>query len=471
MTVIRDSVPDFDLTVPVLVIGAGACGMAAALAARDAGADVVVLEQDRAPFGSTGMSYGGACAADTASEQRLGIADSKEQFLADILAMTSGRTDPALARAIAYEAGPTIDWLADRHDVILEAEPGWTGLGHSAARLHFPADRSGSEFVGMLTGAVERCGVDSLFSARVDALYATPENRVTGVRVRRPDGIEQIGCEKLILATCGFGANAEMVDRYIPELKGAQYYGHEGNRGDGIVWGEALGGTLADMGAYQALGLLSAPECVVVPPTLTIAGGFQVNSAGRRFHNELADVSGQALRVLAQPGAVSWIIYDDRLHQQARDGYAEYRAGEALNPYKSADTPGGLAEATGIAADGLAATMADVAQLKADGGRDTFGRSFADAYQLTPPYFAVRVTGALFHTQGGLQVDAHARVVGAGGRPLPNLYAGGGAARGVSGPGGWGYLPGMGLCAALTLGRLAGDHAARSLGQATELVA
>jgi fumarate reductase flavoprotein subunit len=70
------------------------------------------------------------------------------------------------------------------------------------------------------------------------------------------------------------------------------------------------------------------------------------------------------------------------------------------------------------------------------------------------------VTGALFHTQGGLVVDAHARVLDAQGTPLPNLYAGGGAACGVSGAHVWGYLSGNGLLAAITLGRLAGVSAA-----------
>ena len=80
---------------------------------------------------------------------------------------------------------------------------------------------------------------------------------------------------------------------------------------------------------------------------------------------------------------------------------------------------------------------------------------------LAPPFYAARVTGALFHTQGGLAVDGGARVLRADGSALPNLFAGGGTARSVSGPGVWGYLPAMGLCTAVTLGRLAGQGAAR----------
>lgn len=76
------------------------------------------------------------------------------------------------------------------------------------------------------------------------------------------------------------------------------------------------------------------------------------------------------------------------------------------------------------------------------------------------PYRAIKVSAALYHTQGGLQVDSSARVLRADGSALPNVFAGGGSARCVSGPASWGYLPAMGLCAALTLGTLAGDGAA-----------
>ena len=82
---------------------------------------------------------------------------------------------------------------------------------------------------------------------------------------------------------------------------------------------------------------------------------------------------------------------------------------------------------------------------------------------LEPPYHAVKVSCALFHTQGGLAVNPHAQVVFKDGESLPNLYAGGGAAQGVSGPAVWGYLSGNGLLTAVTLGRIAGENAAKRI--------
>jgi fumarate reductase flavoprotein subunit len=92
---------------------------------------------------------------------------------------------------------------------------------------------------------------------------------------------------------------------------------------------------------------------------------------------------------------------------------------------------------------------------------DPFGRD--DCRRLEPPFYGVKVTSALFHTQGGLQVDRHGRVLRDDGSIIRNLYAGGGVAAGISGHGGGGYLSGNGLLTALGYGMLAGRHAATSL--------
>ena len=92
---------------------------------------------------------------------------------------------------------------------------------------------------------------------------------------------------------------------------------------------------------------------------------------------------------------------------------------------------------------------------------DPFGRDFRGKPPLEAPFCGVKVTGALFHTQGGLAVDRDARVCRTNGAPLLNLFAAGGTACGVSGPAVWGYLSGNGLLSAVTLGRIAGTAAAR----------
>ena len=102
-------------------------------------------------------------------------------------------------------------------------------------------------------------------------------------------------------------------------------------------------------------------------------------------------------------------------------------------------------------------------------GDDHFGRNFKEKPALKPPYYAVKVTGALFHTQGGIVVDENARALQADGHPFPNLFAGGGAACGVSGDSDRGYLSGNGLLTAVVLGRLAGVSAAQQVRVSTSI--
>ena len=450
----------FDVEVPVLIAGGGACGLVAGLAARDAGVSPLVIEQAASCLGSSSMSLGALCAAGTREQRRHGVEDDAQTFLSDIMAKTRGQADAHLAGLVAAECGPAVDWLAEAHDVAFLFDAGWRpAFGHTRARLHATPERSGADMMSRLVAACSRADVDILNSAKITDLLATPDGRVSGVRLHRPDGGEEdIGCQALVLATCGFGANPQMIARHIPSMREARYFGWDANTGDGIVWGQALGGAVADMDAYQGLGLLAEPQGLDVNPKLLIEGGVQLNARGERFSDELDDVSGQGARVIAQPGGFSWVVYDERIHQACAE-LPQYRALLELNARRTALTPAALAELTGMPADALAKTLDAVANAVRGGTADAFGRRF-DRPPLQPPYHALKVTGALFHTQGGLVVDGAARVVREDGSALPNLFAGGGAARGVSGRGPSGYLPGAGLCSAVTLGRIAGRAAA-----------
>jgi fumarate reductase flavoprotein subunit len=291
-------------------------------------------------------------------------------------------------------------------------------------------------------------------------VYAERANRVRGVAFMRPDGsVEEVGCSALVLACSGFGGNPAMVRHHIPEIADALYFGHVGNQGDAVAWGTALGAAVRDMTAYQGHGSVATPHGVLITWALMMEGGFQVNAAGRRFSNEHLGYSEQCVPVIAQPGGIAWNIYDERRHCLGMD-FDDYRGAHALGAVRRAATVEALAEVCGLPVEPLAATFAEATRYAAGSARDPFGRDFSDKPALAPPYYAVKVTGALFHTQGGMVVDEQARVLDAAGASLPNLFAGGGAACGVSGARVWGYLSGNGLLAAVTLGRLAGISAA-----------
>lgn len=455
---------NFDDQVPIVIVGGGSCGLVAALAAHDAGIDAIVIERDRTCYGSSGMSLGALCAAGSAEQATHDVVDDAEAFLEDIMAKTRGRADPLVARTLAHESGPALDWLARSHNVHFELDRGWRpAFGHRRQRLHAVAERSGSAMMAHLVSACDVASILILNDARVETLASDDTGRVLGVELVRPDGArERIGCEAAIIATCGFGGNADMVGRHMSSMARARYFGWEGNRGDGILWGASLGAATGDMDAYQGLGLLAEPQGIDVNPKLLIEGGIQINTEGMRFSNEVEDVSGQGALVIAQPGGISWVVFDDRVHR-ACEALPQYRSLLELGAMKVGQDASSLADAIGIPADALQATLDETARAVRGEHADRFGRAY-DRPPLVPGYRALRVTGALFHTQGGLVIDAEARVLRPDGTALPNLFAGGGAARGASGPGGSGYLPGMGLCAAITLGRVAGRAAARMVG-------
>ncbi|CCA91965.1 fumarate reductase flavoprotein subunit [Novosphingobium sp. PP1Y] len=445
--------------VPVVVIGAGATGLCAALAATDAGVEVLVIERDDTPLGSTAMSTGLIPAAGTPEQAEQGIVDSPEIFAQDIARKTKGTADPDMALNLSRESAETVGWLRKKHGIPLDLLDGFTYPGHSARRMYGTPKRSGGELMGCLQGAAEDAGVMLLTSATVTELVAE-NGRVTLVRFQRPNGaLEEVSCDALILACSGFAGNAELVARHIPEMAEATFHGHPGNKGDALRWGEQLGAAMADLTAYQGHGGLAAGHGIPILWPLIMQGGFQVNLQGERFSNEAAGYSEQAAKVNAQPGHVAWSIFDARLHELMCD-FEDYRDALSANAVVKAGTLEELAKATKLPADVLARTTEDVAAMTRGEAPDPFGRDFTGKPQLAAPWYAAKVTGALFHTQGGLVVDDHARVLRADGSPLPNLYAGGGAARGISGDGADGYLAGNGLLTATTLGKLAGRAAA-----------
>lgn len=455
----------FEMAFPAIVIGAGATGLTAALALRDKGVEVLVLERDATPLGSTAMSTGLIPAAGTPEQRAAGIDDSAEIFAADLMRKTKGGTEGDIALRLAEQSADTIAWMRDVHGVPLDLVDGFLYPGHSARRMYGTPRRSGSELMGALEAAAERAGVTLLTDATVEALHADGD-RVTGIRIRRPDGTaEDIGCDALILACSGFGGNSDMVERFIPEMAGAVFYGHFGNKGDAIAWGEALGAATGDMQGYQGHGGLAVGHGVPILWPLIMEGGFQVNLDGDRFSNEAAGYSEQAAKVNAQPGGVAWSIFDARLHALMLQ-FDDYRDALSAGAVIEAADLDALADATGLPRDALARTAGQVAQMVAAEAEDPFGRDFTGKPVLAPPYRAAKVTGALFHTQGGLVVDRDARVLRADGSPLPNLYAGGGAARGVSGAGADGYMAGNGLLTATTFGKLAGRAAAEAIDRA-----
>src|SRR5436190_7344663 len=386
MSILKAEGRKFPTHTQVLVIGAGACGTIAALAAKEHGADVFIVERDAKPSGSTSLSSGQIPAAGTKLQRAAGLLDDTPDLLyKDILAKAHGECDHAIARLIADEAKNTVEWLVERHKVPLSCILNFQYPGHSRPHMHAAKSLDGAELHAALLAAIEREEIPLATSAHATDLYADRDGRIRGVRVTRPDGkTEDIGCDALILACNGYGGSKEMLKRFIPEAAELFYEGHVGNDGAAVRWGEELGASLKDMGSFQGHGAMATPHGVHLNWATVTEGGFHVNVNGKRFANENAGYSEQALKVHRQPGSIAWAIWDDRGDAVAMQQASHVEAKEA-GAVKRCNSIEEIARIVGCDAKALAQTFADVAAVRGE-KKDEFGRDFASKPMLKPPY-------------------------------------------------------------------------------------
>ena len=442
--------------VPAVIVGGGACGMTAGIRLRDAGIDCVVLERDAVPSGSTALSSGFIPAAETRLQKSRGIPDSLALFRSEIEAKSHGQAAPHLVLAYTEAVRQAIDAL-EAHGITFEVADTWLYPGHSVHRIHCVPERTGAALLAALGRVAAARGVDVLTEALVREIWvdeSSAEDRIIGVGYQRPDGsMERLACDALILACNGYGGNPALVRELLPAMAEATFGGHVGNDGSAIAWGRRLGARLADLGGYQGHGSWIIPQGALMTWAAMMEGGVQINAQGQRFHNENHGYSEAAVEVLAQPGGIAWNVFDTPVLDllQTFPDFVEAQANGALRSFADAV---GLAAHIGCDETALRATLAAIEP----GVPDRFGRTFKR--KLATPLHAVKVTGSLFHTQGGLDIDAQCRVLREDGTPLPNLLAAGGAARGVSGNEVWGYLTGNGLLSAVGGGWLAGGTVA-----------
>jgi fumarate reductase flavoprotein subunit len=322
-----------------------------------------------------------------------------------------------------------------------------------------------------LRAAADAAGVIVLTQAQVTALHADETGSIHSLNYLQADGVTgHLNCDAVILACNGFGGNADMVKQHLPAMKDAQYAGHVGNDGSAVAWGLQLGAELADMGAYQGHGSWAIPQGSLISWALMMEGGIQINRFGARFHDETQGYSEAAVQVLNQPDGVAWNVFDNQLLQFAQD-FPDFVAAQTAGALKSAANAESLSAIVGCPSMALDKTLAEVNRLadasaqEMPDAKDTWGRSFKR--RLEAPFHAIKVTGALFHTQGGLNINAQCQVLKPDGKTLPNLYAAGGAARGVSGAEVWGYLSGNGLLSAIAGGHIAAQAVAQKIGENT----
>ena len=446
---------------PDLVVAGAGGGLVAALRAAQLGLDVLVVEASEhyRQGNNTSMSTAMIPGAGSRWQREAGIEDSPELFLADVRKKTRGQADEALALALGTVSARLVEWLADDLDLPLQLVTDFHYPGHSVDRCHTVEGRHGSVLLRHLVGKVrESDRITMLVPARLSDVELEGPSGCTAV-IEEADGTTiRVDTGAVLLATNGYGADRGMVQTHLPEIAAAVYHGSEASRGDALRIGGHLGAESAFLDAYQGHAALAKRGATLVGWSTIMRGGMMVNLSGQRFGDETTGYSEYAAQLAAQDGAEGWLVFDKRIHDDSLV-FTDFQQTVESGALVWGETLTELAAAMAVDAEVLQEEADGLAAVSTGNGSDRFGRTSVEA-ALSPPFVAVRVVPALFHTQGGLVVDGHARVLRPDRTPIPGLYASGGAAEGISGHGAAGYLAGNGLLPALGLAFLAAEHAA-----------
>lgn len=392
-----------------VVIGAGAAGMMGALVAAHRGARVRMFEAGLEGPSNLRVSGGLFTGAGTRWQREAGIEDEPASFARDIRAKAAGTANEAIVDVVARRSREAIDFLADRCEFPIHLMK-LVAPGHSVARLHATPGESGRELLALMRAAIAR-------QPRISLVERT---------IRNPD----FGAAPVLLATGGFAGSRKLLREFLPEVADALHIGAGPNDGCAIEWGRARGAALSQMEGYQGQGHVNPGGRTRLGMALPRLGAILLNRDGRRFVDESIGPSELAAVVLAQPGGRALEVFDKRIHDIAM----------SQGPYRDAWEAGEVKVVDDLTELGLPPVAPEMLE------------------KFERPLYAAWVTGALAHTQGGLAVDRRARVVRADGAPIEGLYAAGGAAAGLAGRGGEGYLPGNGLAQSFALGLIAGEE-------------
>lgn len=491
-----------ETTADVVVVGAGNAGLCAALAAREPGVRVVVLEAapQREQGGNSAFTAGAMRVVfggvddlrrlmPDLNEEQIAETDfgsySSAQFMADMARVTEYRTDPDLAEILVNRSFETLEWMASNGVRFVPS------YGRQAFRvdgkfkfwggLAVETSGGGPGLIESLVAATCKAGVDIRYESRAIELLRS-DGGIEGVRLRHRGKHEVIRARTVVLASGGFEANAEWRTRYLgPGWDLAKVRGTRFNQGDGIQMALAIGASPAGnwSGCHAVAWDLNAPEF----GTLSVGDGFQkhsypfgilVNSAGERFLDEGADFRNYTYAkygrmILAQPGMFAFQVFDSKVSHLLRD---EYRIREvtAIRCQTIEELANRMA-AEGVDKDGFLRTIqqhnaAVDTQTPFDpnvkDGRRTNGLAINKSnWAMTiadPPFEAYAVTCGITFTFGGLRITPRAEVVEVDGAPIDGLYACGELVGGLFYSN---YPGGTGLTAGAVFGRIAGAGAGR----------
>ena len=435
----------------VVVIGAGGAGLTSAIAAHEKGVKVILIEKTELLGGNTNYATGGINAAGTRIQKAAGIEDSPELFYEDTMKGGKNKNNKELVKVLTKNSAGIVDWLVERGVDISEVT--YSG-GQSVKRIHRPTGgvAVGPVIVSGLSKTAENEKIDIRKGTKAIALVKG-KNRIIGVKVREIDGKEYtIKAKAVIVATGGFGANAQMVEKYNPKLKGFGSTNNPAIVGDGIIMVEKVGGALVDMNEIQTHPTVVHKKTNMITEAVRGEGAILVNRDGKRFIDELETRDVVSKAILEQKGKSAFLVFDEgiRTKLKAADGYVK-------KGYAVEGTLEEIAAKIGTDAKTLETTLNkynEAVKTKVD---SEFNKKTLPKELTGTKYYAIEVSPAVHHTMGGVRINANAEVLGKNGRPIKGLYAAGEVTGGIHGAN---RIGGNAVADITIFGKIAGENAA-----------
>lgn len=436
----------------VIVIGAGGGGMAAAIAAKDAGSNVAIFEKMPILGGNTLKSSAGMNASESKFQEAEGIEDSNELFFEETMAGGHDTNDEELVHYLVDNSASAIEWL-DSMGINLSSIT--TTGGMSVPRAHRPED--GSAIGGYLVDGLQRNvferEIPTFVNANVTEILEE-DGVVTGVQVNIEGNEHQVNAKAVIIATGGFGGNLEMVTDNNPDLEGFVTTNHEGATGDGLVMAQEVGAQLVDMDQIQIHPTVEQETSYLITEAVRGEGAILVNKEGERFFNELDTRDAVSQAILSQTDSSAYVIFDQALRGRVKaiDQY------ESMGLVKVGDTIEELATTIELDPEVLSQTLSIWNDSVANGTDDNFGRTTGMEIALEEaPFYAIKIAPGIHHTMGGVKINTNAQVLNEADEAITGLYAAGEASGGVHGSN---RIGGNAIADIIIFGRQAGEQSA-----------
>lgn len=450
----------------VVVVGAGGAGFSAAITAKAAGANVVLLEKMPAVGGNSLISGAEMNVAKNWVQPKLGINDdSPELHATDTFKGGDGKGDMKVINVMTHQALDAAKWCRDYLGVQFEDDNLFFFGGHSRKRALIPVGHTGTEFIAKFQAKADELGIPVITNMKAEELIKDKDGRVVGVKATM-DGAEYTFNVKggVVLATGGFGANPEMVKKYNPKIdERFKTTDAPGTTGEALYMAERAGAELVNMGYIQTY-----PICDPISGAIELIadarfdGAIMLNQEGKRFVEELQrrDVLSEA--ILNQTGRYCWVLWNDNIGKISNTVKAhanEYEAFTKQGIMATCDDLKCIADFTKIPFDQLQATVKRVTDMAGKGNDKDFKHRAGLMDMSQGKYYVIKAVPSTHHTMGGVRINEKAEALTAEGKVIPGLWAAGevtGVTHGTNRLGGNAYTD------IIVFGRIAGEAAAQA---------